>query len=454
MRKWAKVALVGVALLGAGAAVLAYAATPKVHAGQPGEAPELGRRGPFAIGTQVIQIALADRPRIGLMSGVTGAMTDAPRQLDVRIWYPASAVSAAAQTHYEHIMRFPGRPSLAVSSLGFAMDGAAALAGQKFPLVVMSHGYGGWPTQFSNLAEHIASQGYVVAAIDHADMQADSVPSFVVSFANVLLDRTLDQRAVIARLAAMARAGNTGFAAQIDPGKIGLIGYSMGGYGALASAGAPYGYANDPLSKLPAKARTLLDAADHDSVPIKALVLFSPWGGQPDNRAWDATALARVKVPTMLLVGSEDDVVNYRQGVSWLFDSMTGTDRIMLVYREARHNIIGNSFDLGPNSDFAAYEFLAEPVWRSDRLNAINQHFVTAFLDLNLKGRSDRAAYLNVPTTNSNAGDWPVGFAEQLNGAWAGAEQPGYWGGFQRRWAAGMDLYHAHSGEVAHRAKG
>ena len=37
-------------------------------------------------------------------------------------------------------------------------------------------------------------------------------------------------------------------------------------------------------------------------------------------------------------------------------------------------------------TSFVTREFFDEPVWRKDRITAINQHFVTAFLDLNLKG--------------------------------------------------------------------
>ncbi len=81
--------------------------------------------------------------------------------------------------------------------------------------------------------------------------------------------------------------------------------------------------------------------------------------------------------------------------------------------------------------------------WRSDRLNAINQHFVTAFLDLNLKGDEGKRAYLNVPTVDSDQGEWPTSFAEQFNGTQAGPDQPGYWRGFQRRWALGLELHKA-----------
>ncbi|MEL7218204.1 MAG: dienelactone hydrolase, partial [Pseudomonadota bacterium] len=68
------------------------------------------------------------------------------------------------------------------------------------------------------------------------------------------------------------------------------------------------------------------------------------------------------------------------------------------------------------------------------------QHFVAAFLDLHLKGESDKASYLDVPTVNANESTWQTSFGEQLNGKYAGDGEPEHWRGFQRRWAAGLEL--------------
>jgi hypothetical protein len=82
-------------------------------------------------------------------------------------------------------------------------------------------------------------------------------------------------------------------------------------------------------------------------------------------------------------------------------------------------------------------------VWRSERLNAINQHFIVAFLDLHLKNDLSRQAYLNPPVAVASEGDWPLPFGAQTNGATATANQPLYWRGFQRRWAVGLELHRA-----------
>lgn len=435
------------AVLITGGAMAAYVITPTVHDGQSGETPELARGGPYRLGTTVAQMLLPDRGRITGMSAVTGNLDAADRLLKVRYWYPADVSSAQGRpVRYDHVMQFPGKSPFPVASQGIAFQDAKPLIGNKFPLVLMSHGYGGWNTQFSNLAEHIASHGYVVAAIEHDDAMADSVTSFLLSFGNVLVDRTLDQRQVLAQISAAVRARKASYYDLIDLQNIGLIGYSMGGYGAIDTAGAPYRFDAGPLSKIPKAAVDSLRSAEAQAAPIKSLVLFSPWGGQPDSRAWDEVGLAKVKLPVLMVAGNQDDVVNFKEGISWLFNNMTGTERYMLVYREARHNIVGNAFVLGEKDPFIAAEFLKEPVWRSDRLNAINQHFVTAFLDLTLKGEADKRAYLDVPTVDSDSAEWPTSFGEQLNGMTAGPKQDKYWRGFQRRWATGLEMHHKQAG--------
>jgi hypothetical protein len=44
--------------------------------------------------------------------------------------------------------------------------------------------------------------------------------------------------------------------------------------------------------------------------------------------------------------------------------------------------------------DYGMMQSFDEPVWRKDRITAINQHFITAFMDLYLKGDDSRKAYL------------------------------------------------------------
>ena len=41
------------------------------------------------------------------------------------------------------------------------------LLGQKFPILIFSHGHGGLRTQNTNQVEELVSHGYIVIAVDH-----------------------------------------------------------------------------------------------------------------------------------------------------------------------------------------------------------------------------------------------------------------------------------------------
>jgi predicted dienelactone hydrolase len=417
------------------------------ESGPTGERPELARNSEFGVGTVVRDFALEPRVRITTTGAITGNLPTEPRTLKVRFWYPAQVAERAPRVRYSHDVKLPGKPVFVWSTQGIAADGAPVVTGKRFPLILFSHGYGAWSEYASNLAEGLAAKGYVVAAIDHADMPFDSMQSFLLSFGNVLLDRARDQREVLGQIIKQATTERAGFASIIDADKIGLMAHSMGGYGTLATAGAPYDPTSKVISQLPAAAQRAVLATDPAMTSrIKALVAISPWGGQPDNRVWTADGLKQIKAPVLMVAGDQDDVVNFKQGVSWVFDNLKGTDRRLLVYREARHNIVGNPVPLNDDSDFQMFEFFAEPVWRAERLNMINLHFISAFFDLTLKGDQSKAPYLDLPTQVANDGDWPIAPGQQLGGKMASAEQPKFWRGFQRRWAVGVEMRHTERG--------
>ncbi|MEP5937941.1 MAG: dienelactone hydrolase [Erythrobacter sp.] len=441
------IALGLLAVIGIGAGTAAYVAAPTVHEGQPGETPELGRYGEYHVGTQEVAMTLPGRISFTKLGMATGQVESADRTLDVRLYYPSQAEAGAKPIAYTHTMEPPAMDPVTLEFAGRAYADAAPLEEGEFPLVIMSHGFNGWSTQFSNLAEHIASRGYVVASIDHADAKLEGVTDFVHSFANVLASRSLDQRDVLAQLVERSATDDDGLYGLIDAEQIGLIGYSMGGYGALATAGADYNYDSDTFGTVPADAMEPVKTANAGPVPVNAVVAFAPWGGQPDNRVWSGETLAKITIPVLVVGGNQDDVSNHAEGISWIFDQLTGTDRHMLVFREARHNIVGNAFEVGDDAPFRVAEFLNEPVWRQDRINGINQHFVAAFLDLHLKGDADKLSYLDVPTSNANDSQWQVSFGDQLNGKFAGPDEVEHWRGFQRRWAVGLDMERKSAGE-------
>jgi predicted dienelactone hydrolase len=179
------------------------------------DAPDLAGYGPFPIGVQTLP--LANPAQIDVLdSALTLRRYDRP--LTVELWYPA-APGPPPGTAYATMLRDGHR---AITLHGLACRDAAQAEGD-FPLVILSHGYPGNRMLMSHLGETLASHGYVVASVDHTDSTyADKGP-----LASTLVNRPLDTAFVKAALA--DRADTTRFA---------IIGYSMGGYGALVSGGA------------------------------------------------------------------------------------------------------------------------------------------------------------------------------------------------------------------------
>jgi len=164
----------------------------------------------------------------------------------------------------------------------------------SFPLILFSHASGGDRRfQSTFLCEHIASHGYVVAAMDHSE-----------TFVPELMRRegeTPEQRARRIEAWIANRVPDVRFmlddllrelAHAIDRQRIGLVGHSFGGWTVLATpevdyrvrsivALAPAGSANPPPNIIPAKltfawlhkAPTLVLAAENDTaLPLEGVL--------------------------------------------------------------------------------------------------------------------------------------------------------------------------------------
>lgn len=421
------------------AAAPAQSAPPTPAISRAAEMPELAGPGAMAIGTETLTLARGHRI------------------IDVTMWYPSAPEARSSEARglgavYRHTFARPGSAAVELAEPGRAVFQAAPAGSGHFPLVLISHGYGGWGTHMSRLGEALASHGYVVASIDHRDRAFTDGASFVVSFSEVLGNRAGDQRAVLHALLGDA-AGSSPLiaprlAALIDKDAVGVIGYSMGGYGALTVAGAAVDPQAPAFAPVPAAARGALAEADPAlSAKIKAVVAIAPWGAQPGSAVWTDAGLAQVTAPLLLIDGDQDDVADFSNGVSRVFAAAKGAERYLLVFREAAHNVAGNPIALPADAGFGAIENASDPVWRKDRIEGIDEHFIRAFFDQNLKHDAGAARYLNVPVPQSDAGTWPSAFGQQWGGTYAGDAQPAYWRGFQRRWAAGLELHHKRAGE-------
>ena len=157
---------------------------------------------------------------------------------------------------------------------------------------------------------------------------------------------------------------------------------------------------------------------------------------------WDAAGLAGIRTPMLFVAGSVDDISGYEKGTRAIFEGAVNSDRYLLTFLDANHNagapIPAPAETYGYSETLKSFPFThyADAVWDSTRMNNILQHFVTAFVDLHLKGDAARRAYLDVV---------PRGPGRRLRArSPTGAPRPEhtYWKGFKRGTAVGLVLEH------------
>ena len=404
-------------------------------------APELAAYGPYAIGVRTLQAVDRGRPDIlNTKDGAPTARYDRPLALEV--WYPA-AVAAGTNGgggEYRTMLR---DGATATTLRGRAVRDAAPLGGTTaFPLVVISHGYPGNRFLMSHLGENLASKGYVAVAIDHTDSTYDAQKAF----ASTLYNRAFDQLFVVNEMARLAAAGSGHvLAGRVDVSRTAILGYSMGGYGVVNVVGGGYrpeaaAFPNGPPNKLLLERAAGTPAYEQSRDPrVKAAIAIGPWGMQVGY--WNAAGLAGIRTPMLFVAGSADDVSGYEKGTRAIFDGAVNSDRHLLTFVHANHNAAApipapaEAYQFSEAAKSYPYTHYADPVWDTVRMNNILAHFVTAYVDLHLKGDTAKRAYLDVVPQGKDAV-----FALDRTGAPAPTHT--YWKGFKRGTAVGLVLEH------------
>jgi predicted dienelactone hydrolase len=421
-----------VAFVLAGLAVPAWAAQV--------DAPQLAAPGPYPVGVESRTLVQPDQTDpIGHALWPAG-WRGADRLLPVDIWYPAKTKGPAAA--YHGALTGEDGKDVAFALTGLASRGAAEQPG-RWPLVILAHGYGGNPAVMSWIGENLASKGYVVVAPAFDDPPYGKGEGL----AGPLARRPLDI-AFVAREAGRLAAARSGALAGADPTRTALIGYSMGGYGVLTAAGARLAPAAGPLTKgaLTPYVAGGAKSGELDIPDLKAVVAISPAGLFPGFEAWGAEGLAHITAPTLFIVGSQDKLVGYDPGVKTLFGQEIHAPRWLLVFENAGHAIGMGETPNEMRGRLWDLDWFEDPVWRKDRLIAIQLHFITAFLDAEVKGDADKRAFLEVAEPESNKGVWPQKPGDPYDAVSPGVPPITVWKGFKRGHAAGLELRYAAPG--------
>lgn len=206
--------------------------------------------GPYKIGT--VNYQWVDQSR-------AETFTDDPndhRELMVQIWYPANSVYDAKPAMYISnadqvtpvlAKTVLGLPRFALNHIRYIhtnamLEAPVSAVQSSYPVLIFSHGRGGWRGQNTLLVEELASWGYIVACIDHtyaAGVTAFSDGRVVpfdlrmveIDFVEAQLDVFVDDvRFVLDQLEQLNLADSQGYLTdRLDLNLIGIFGHSLGG---------------------------------------------------------------------------------------------------------------------------------------------------------------------------------------------------------------------------------
>ncbi|MSW21026.1 MAG: hypothetical protein F2873_09005 [Actinobacteria bacterium] len=233
-------------------------------------------RGPHAVG--VTTLNLGDR--------------------QVEVYYPvdATSVSGRPTDSYKAADAFPEAframvpPAMNGSfDVGAVRDASGSGKG-PFPVVIYSHGFGGYRQVATFYLAHLASWGFVVASADHLERGIVAVASGRLENASKGIDLD-DVSRTIALLRAEGAASTSPLEGIVNADRVGITGHSAGAQTALRAAGSNgdidafvsisggLSLMGEPSPPMPAKPALVVAGAD-DQVVIasKSAALFAALG--------------------------------------------------------------------------------------------------------------------------------------------------------------------------------
>lgn len=200
-----------------------------------------------------------------------------------------------------------------------ASPGTAIAKGAK-PLVVISHGHGGSSLGHHDMAVHLAEHGFIVATVEHPKDNFHDTSGM--GAVEVLVGRPVQIKSTISALLADSRWN-------IDAERIGVAGFSAGGYTALMSVGAVPQFARFTgyCAKEPQDIEVcgpIIHSKPEDNIDARLAARqadMDTWGKPADPRVkatfvmaplsllFDKKGLSKIRVPVFLYYAEADTVL-------------------------------------------------------------------------------------------------------------------------------------------------
>lgn len=306
--------------------------------------------------------AAAPSPAVGETHGMahtpSAAVRDAGHSDQVRytVWYPAQP----GVQQQPLVIGPPGAPLFVAGSS--AID--APVAPGRWPVLLLSHGNGGSARMMSWFGTALVQSGYVVVAVDHP---GNNGVDAMTEAGSILVWNRADDLAV----ALAAVQADPVLAPHVDAGRLGLVGYSAGGFTALVAAGA-----RPDMSRLAAfckaspKDGVCMPQAENPEMTLErrmaaaATPELAPWVAKsaedrriPNVRAVFLMApaivqalkpgeLARLEVPLSVVVGETDAIAPPASNSKVIADANDKT-RLQVLPLVGHYDFLADCTELG-----------------------------------------------------------------------------------------------------------
>jgi dienelactone hydrolase len=185
-----------------------------------------------------------------------------------------------------------------------AYMGVPISAKGPFPVVLFSHGYGGYPEQSSFLTDHLATWGFVIVAPDHRsrDLKAEVSGTTEKGPHDIT-----DLRQALTLVKRMNATPGTLLTGKLDLTRVASLGHSAGGGAAITLAG------------------------DND---IRTYIGLAPGQGTPPPSK-----------PGLIMQGTSDKIVNPKDTLK-LYARLKSPKRLVLI-DDAGHNVFADACTIG-----------------------------------------------------------------------------------------------------------
>jgi predicted dienelactone hydrolase len=233
-------------------------------------------------------------------------------------WYPAAASAADQPTETFDIAsllspelqgQIPAekRPVYEIP----AHPGAEAASDGPFPVVVFSHGYGGFPEQSADLVTHLASWGFVVVAPDHVERSLSGLLGVAARGVAAQEDPAVLSQALDAAVADAERVGSP-LEGLLDLDHVAVAGHSAG-------AGAAY-------------------RAVSEEPRFRAFIAYSI--GTGDGADGEQERRPVPEVPGMVMAGTDDGIIPFA-ATEEVYDAMAAP-RYLVAIEGAGHLVFSD----------------------------------------------------------------------------------------------------------------